>query len=110
MLLDCCLLSCSLSIHVYFCLNFIDTIMPILSLNSLNCVYTLVDLYFVLQMSMWVVFFSPDIDTEKNRVTAEIPYGGFLLFSNMIPHRRYVLIFNFQALLPCMDCYKYVLL
>ena len=56
------------------------------------------------------LLFSPDIDTEKNRVTAEIPYGGFLLFSNMIPHRRYVLIFNFQALLPCMDCYKYVLL
>lgn len=28
-----------------------------------------------------------DIDTEKDLATVPVPYGGFLLFSNIIPHR-----------------------
>jgi hypothetical protein len=32
--------------------------------------------------------FQTGVDTEKDLVTVPVPYGGFLLFSNMIPHRR----------------------
>lgn len=30
-----------------------------------------------------------DIDMEEDIVTCDVPYGGVLLFSNAIPHRRY---------------------
>ena len=31
------------------------------------------------------------VDLEKDAVTIPVPYGGMLLFSNVMPHRRYVI-------------------
>ena len=34
--------------------------------------------------------FNLDVDTEKDCVTTPVPYGGFVLFNNVTPHRRYI--------------------
>jgi hypothetical protein len=34
------------------------------------------------------------IDIEKDIKVCEVPFGGLILFNNMIPHRRYVTLLS----------------
>lgn len=57
--------------------------------------------HFLIIAILVVSIYFEDVNVEKDTVTCEIPFGGLLLFSNILPHRRldYSIIIFVAALL-----------
>ena len=45
-----------------------------------------------------------DVDFEKDIVYCEVPFGGVLFINNLVPHRRYVILF-FVCLFVCFNLF-----